>query len=1163
MEFRISTLRVAGWLLCCGYFAVAQANTPAHPLPPTYKSPVMRRIWKMPRHSKQFMAPIQKDNFAPSPFLSVPPMYADGSNPGDLAIADFDSDGKLDIVVASDPPVLLLGNGDGTFQAPTQVATIGAIPTDVVVADFNRDGKMDVAFATPGAAMMCLGNGDGTFRSPIVISSRGTNQNIIPRLIAADVNGDGLSDLVVAIDTGVSVMLGNGDGTFQTAKKSTGTVQYLALADFNNDGRLDIAATDGFSSVSVLAGHGDGTFSVLHRYSITSMTPFNGIVAEDFNGDGNIDIALPNGELLVGNGAGALIVGSAFQTSPKSSIIAIADINQDGIPDLITSSHSICGMGDFGTTGVAMGNGDGTFKPVVLFDSGGCNSIPYVGAVDLNGDGRPDIVVLGGSGGVFGPNGLSILINSYNGLFPAAQLNEASGNGGVTVGDFDGDGNQDVALSDGSVYLGHGDGTLKFLTNASLNGVAVATGAFTGDGKLSLAAAVECANSGCASGGQLAITQGNGDGTFQPALLLPSGGFYAESVALGDFDNDGHLDAAVLNNCTDVNCVSAGGSLTIFFGRGDGTFGVGITLQVNQSAFGGNPLALTVGDFNNDASLDIAVVGTGSAPGPGTVSIFPGNGDGTFQSAMVFQTSSSGGVTAVATGDFNYDGILDLALANGAVCSDCGGHGSIMYGNGDGTFGAGPTIGTQGGPPTSIVAADFYGTGKLTSVLSNHCGDYLDCPRGSVMIDGTANQTDIMLVSLGVGDFNNDGKPDLAGSLQFDAGATVLLNVGASLIATNITLSPAAPQSYQVFQTAQFTARINHTGQGSPTGQVDFRDSGSSIGTVSVDSNGYARLSTSTLMGGTHFIAAYYLGDSGFAPSNSLGTHVVVTPLTTTTSVSSNLNPSSYGQGVTFTSSVISSQGTPTGTVTFRDGIQSLGSSPLNNGFAVLTTPLLNAGTHSITALYNGSADYVTSTSNAITQIVNPAATTTTFVSSINPSVYGQSVMFTITVSSANATPVGTVSVMDGNTVVQNLTLNASGVAQISKSEIPVGTYPLKAVYHPNANFTGSASAIVRQIVNKASTTTMLTQSSNTSRFGQPVTFTATVSPAFSGKPAGSVVFKDGSTVIGTISLNAASKAAFTTSTLSVGTHSITATYNGNASFISSTSAPVIHTVTQ
>jgi hypothetical protein len=1163
MKFRISTLRLAGWLFWCGYFAVAQATAPAHPLPHSYKSPVMRRIWETPKRHQQFGASIQKDDFALSPFLSVPPMYADGSNPNDLAIADFNSDGKQDIVVASDPPVLLIGNGDGTFQAPTQVATIGATPTDVAVADFNRDGKMDVAFATPGAAIVCLGNGDGTFRSPLVISSHGANQNTIPQIVAADVNGDGSSDLIVAIDTGVSVMLGNGDGTFQAVKKSTGTVQYFAVADLNNDGHLDIVATNGFSSISVLAGHGDGTFSVLHRYSITSPGPFAGIVATDFNHDGNIDVAIPSGQIFVGDGTGALTVGSSFGTSPQSSVVAVADINGDGVPDVVTSTRVACGMGDFGTTGLAIGNGDGTFQPVILFDSGGCNSTPKIGIGDFNGDGRQDVAVLGGDGGSFGPDGLSILINSAGDFFPAAELNETSGTGGVAVGDFDGDGNPDLALSDGSVYLGHGDGTLKFLTNASLNGVAVATGAFTSDGKLSLVAAVECAQAACANGGQLAIAISKGDGTFQPAFLLPSGGFYAESVALGDFDNDGHLDAVVLNNCTDVNCDAAAGSLTLFFGRGDGTFSVGTTLQVNQSVFGGNPLALTVGDFNNDANLDIAVVGTGSSSGPGIVSIFPGNGDGTFQTAIVFQTTSRGGVTAVTAADFNHDGILDLGLANGAVCSDCGGHGSIMYGNGDGTFGAGPTIGTEGGPPASIVAADFYGTGNLTSVLSNHCGDYLDCPRGSVMIDGTANQTDIMLGLLGIGDFNNDGKPDLAGSLQFDAGATVLLNVGASLAATNIILSPAVPQSYQVFQTAKFAVQISHTGPGSPTGMVDFRDSGTSIGTATVDQTGYACLSTSALMGGTHFIVAYYLGDSGFAPTSSLGTHVIVAPLTTTTSVSSNLNPSTYGQAVTFTSTVISSQGTPTGTVTFSDGIQSLGTSPLNNGVATLTTSLLNAGNHAITALYNGSADFLTSTSNSISQIVNPAATTTAFVSSINPSVYGQSVMFTITVGSANATPVGTVSVMDANTVVQTLTLNANGVAQISKSEIPVGTYPLKAVYHPNANFTGSASAILRQIVNKASTTTTLTQSSNTSRFGQPVTFTAIVKPAFSGKPAGSVVFKDGSTEIGTVSLNAASKAAFTTSILSVGTHSITATYNGNASFISSTSVPVIHTVTQ
>jgi hypothetical protein len=336
---------------------------------------------------------------------------------------------------------------------------------------------------------------------------------------------------------------------------------------------------------------------------------------------------------------------------------------------------------------------------------------------------------------------------------------------------------------------------------------------------------------------------------------------------VADFNNDGNLDVAVVNNCTDIGC-SGGGSVSIFLGNGRGAFSLSNTIRLPS----GNPSSIVAGDFNNDGALDLAI-GSIAPNQPSTVDILLGNGNGSFQSPTVVETPDINGTEAVAIADFNNDGILDLALADGGYCSDCDAHGRIMYGAGNGTFTAGPYIATDGGPPVSVVAADYYGTGTATPVFANRCGDFLDCPTGSVM---NVTAPDITLLFLAVGDFNNDGKPDLAGSLQFGAGASVLLNVGATAAATTTTISPLAPRSYSASQPVTFTAQVQHTGRGSLTGEVEFRDSGVLIGAVPVAFDGQASLTTTGLAVGSHFVVAYYQGDTDFAPSNSLGVHVTI-----------------------------------------------------------------------------------------------------------------------------------------------------------------------------------------------------------------------------------------------------------------------------------------------
>ena len=224
-------------------------------------------------------------------------------------------------------------------------------------------------------------------------------------------------------------------------------------------------------------------------------------------------------------------------------------------------------------------------------------------------------------------------------------------------------------------------------------------------------------------------------------------------------------------------------------------------------------------------------------------------------------------------------------------------------------------------------------------------------------------------------------------------------------------------------------------------------------------------------------------------------------------------------------------------------------------------------GSHPITAVYNGDANYVGSTSTpALNQVVNTAATTTRVVSSANPSVFGQSVTFTATVASTFGAlvPAGeTVTFMDGATTLGTGMTNGVGVATFTTSTLAVGIHSITTVYGGDLNFTGNTSSpALTQIVNKAATTTTLVSSVNPSAFGQSVTFTATLSSAFGAAiPNGeTVTFKDGATALGTATVNSG-VATFAISTLIVGTHPITAVYGGDANFLTSTSAPVLNQV--
>ena len=346
------------------------------------------------------------------------------------------------------------------------------------------------------------------------VSFIGTNYRVGGQGIAvADFNGDGKLDMAVA-STSVTVMLGNGDGTFQTALNSAAGPQpsSIAVGDFNGDGKLDVAVTDASTfSIYILLGKGDGTFGPAQPFKTGENVNPVSIVVSDFNNDGKLDVAVADQgclaasctsgtvTVMLGNGDGTLQPPLHLTVGIAPNGLAVSDFNNDGVKDLAATDSN-------GNVWILLGNGTGTFQvgpPIALT---GANTPAY----------------------------------------------------GVAVGDFNGDGKPDLAVATGaaefiSILLGRGDGTFRSPQNISdpLAQVPawVAVGDFNGDGKQDLAVALsECCNA--PGEGVFAVLPGNGDGTFQSFQRFLVPGFTVPNASIflvpADFNADKKLDLALV-----------------------------------------------------------------------------------------------------------------------------------------------------------------------------------------------------------------------------------------------------------------------------------------------------------------------------------------------------------------------------------------------------------------------------------------------------------------------------------------------------------------------------------------------------------------------------------------------------------------------------------------
>ena len=667
--------------------------------------------------------------------------------------------------------------------------------------------------------------------------------------------------------------------------------------------------------------------------------------------------------------------------------IAVSDLNGDGKLDLVVGNEcASSGCTDGASVGVLLGNGDGTFQAAVAYHTGGTSG-PFwpvsIAIADVNGDHKPDLVVANG-----GSNTVAVLLGKGDGtLQPAVTY----GSGGmfpvsVAVADVNGDGNPDLFVAnecadsncDGSVgvLLGNGDGTFRAAMayrSGGVYGLSVAIADVNGDGSPDLLVANGCDNLNlCGTKGAVGVLLGNGDGTFRAATEYLSGGAYPYSLKVVDLNGDGKLDLVTANSWS--------GTVGVLLGNGDGSFQAAVTYSSGDKTNVVQISSVAAADVNGDGHPDLLLttqsMGANGNNG-GAVSVLLGNGDGTFQAAVEY---ASGGyqTLGVAVGDVNGDGHPDVLLA-----SQCSFNGNGCGGPINNTRGVvGVLLNNVGAPPTttslvsSMNPADVNSVVTYTAVVTSDSGGAV---TGRVLFqDGGASISTVPLTDNQAAYRTTYPKK---GTHPITATYSGVLNIAggsASPVLTETILTPHPTTTILttsgsptfVGQPVTFTAKVTSTYGAIPDGElVTFFDATTAIGTDATAS-GVAKFNTSVLAAKTHTIKATCVGDVNFHSSTGTVTQVV-NRYPTTTTLKSSLNPSQFGQSVTFTATVI-----PSGPyalaakVKFFDGTVGIGSATLSGGVAKLTKSTLALATHPITAQYSGDSFNDKSTSPVLNQVV-------------------------------------------------------------------------------------------------------------------------------------------------------------------------------------------------
>lgn len=491
--------------------------------------------------------------------------------------------------------------------------------------------------------------------------------------------------------------------------------------------------------------------------------------------------------------ASTLNFASAVAYAPGGNgpnAVVVTDLNGDGKPDIVIANWCMNNTAPCpqSSVGVLLGNGDGTFGTTHAYGSGGVYA-DGVAVADLNGDGIPDIVV----------------VNCGNAL-----SNHCIGAGGNL-----------------GILFGNGDGTFQPVVSFPLGGggygaIDVAIADVNLDGSNDIIVAGDCASGGC--GG---VLLGKGDGTFRPEIPFGSGGLIAFSIAVGDVNGDGKPDAVVGNQCATQACQTS--TIGVALGNGDGTF----QTAVAYNSGGLYPDGVEIADLRGNGKADIIVANSSTSVtvNQGDVGVLLGNGDGTFQPVVAYAASEFGAAD-IKVADVNGDGEPDVIVVNCSAtsgnCTGGGGDVGVLLGNGDGTLQQVVTFSPGEPSPFGVAVVDVNGDSKpdiiVASCAANTCG-------------------------------NSPG------------GVSVLLNTSLGVSATQLTASPNPSNSGQ---NVIFTAAVVPQGfKVLPTGSVTFFDRTTSIGSSTLNANAVATLTRFTLSVGTHNITAIYSGDSNYATSIS------------------------------------------------------------------------------------------------------------------------------------------------------------------------------------------------------------------------------------------------------------------------------------------------------
>jgi hypothetical protein len=934
-------------------------------------------------------------------------------DPVAFASGDFNGDGKPDLVVwdfnkstGMASLDVLLGNGDGSFTAPVTLATktLTAVPPAIAIADLTGNGKLDII--TDG--LVFLGNGDGTFTAGPSFS---TGNAPLVGIAVADFNGDGKPDLALvngagtgSVGAGVTILMGNGDGSFQSGVTYDANDPALSdgvsvvAPDFNGDGKPDLAVSIFSGSTSILLNNGDGTFGPVGQ-TISGVTVR---AAADLRDDGKIDLIGTDGSqavVVLGNGDGTFQNPVAYAAGPNPFDVLAADLDGDGKPDLAVLGNTQTAFAGGATISILKGKGDGTFAAPQTYytnqdpSSSGSGAGQGLGlvAADFNGDGQPDIVFINS-------DTLSVLFNQGGGSLVDA-IYSPSGGGAVqtlTVTDFNGDGKLDVVAQEDAtvatlqVLTGQGDGT--FQSGASIpvdppggfglpfNDRGVLTADLNGDGRPDLVAAQ--ANTNGTESVNVLLNQGNG--TFQSTSYDLGGGKYAGIVA-GDFTSDGKIDLVADLGFNPSDFVNQQAFLR---GNGDGTFQAAKVTTVSSSGVG----RLLAADVNGDGKLDLVKL---ERTGAGTIiEVDLGNGDGTFQAPII-----SGPLDGIdfanfapgfAAADINGDGKLDLAIGTtiGSV--------AILLGNGDGTFAA-PILSPAGGQVVDIVAGDLNGDGKTDLVVAHPDGTISElfgngdgtfkAPM-TYLADAAPSPGSFLPGSLGLGDFNGDGTPDVivAGANRI----AVVLNLPSMPGVQNVADAPlsATGLNHGAVQNATFFGSVARFTDGNPlattkdfTATITWGDGQISTGTIAADSNGgFVVLGTHVYAQAATESISVAIADKDGSTATAQGTiSVSTTPDAALTANGSSVNATA---GVALTGIIANfTDGDPSGTandftatITWGDGQTSLGQLQANSsgGFEVTGThSYAQAGTYQTTVTIVDTAGATASPTGSVNVAAN------------------------------------------------------------------------------------------------------------------------------------------------------------------------------------------------